>query len=59
MRIARAHHQRVVPTVRPAASPATRYDFLRAHHEGAATLATLATGSGIGLILLATRLFAA
>lgn len=58
MRIVRMH-QRVVPTVRPVASAATRYDFLRAHHEGAAAVAALAAGSGIGLLLLATRLLTA
>lgn len=58
MRIVR-RHQRVVPKIRPAAMAATRYDFLRAHHEGAAALAVLATGSGIGLLVLATRLLTA
>ncbi|MFC6388321.1 hypothetical protein [Methylorubrum zatmanii] len=58
MRIARSH-QRVVPRARPAAWAATRYDFVRAHHEGAAAIAALAAGSGIGLLVLATRLFVA
>lgn len=58
MRIVRVH-QRVVPKVRPAAWAATRYDFLRARHDGAAALAALATGSGLGLLALATGLFAA
>ncbi|GJE69248.1 hypothetical protein [Methylorubrum podarium] len=57
MRIGRVH-QRVVPRVRPAASAATRYDFLRAHHEGAATVAALATSTGITILILAARLFA-
>ncbi|CAO4174713.1 hypothetical protein [Methylorubrum populi] len=57
MRIARAH-QRVVPRAWPAVRAVTRYDFLRAHHEGAAVIAALATGSGIGLLALASRLFA-
>lgn len=58
MRIGRVH-QRVVPKMRTAASAAARYDFVRAHHEGAATLAVLATSSGIAILILATRLFAA
>ncbi|BAU89611.1 hypothetical protein MPPM_1006 [Methylorubrum populi] len=57
MRIDRVH-QRVVPKV-PSATAATRYDFIRAHHEGAATLAVLATSSGIAVLILATRLLAA
>ena len=57
MRIGRVH-QRVVPKVLPATA-ATRYDFIRAHHEGAATLAVLATSSGIAVLILATRLLAA
>ncbi|MBB2963283.1 hypothetical protein [Methylobacterium sp. R2-1] len=57
MRIGRVH-QRVVPKVRPAAAT-TRYDFVRAHHEGAATLAVLATSSGIAILILATRLLTA
>ncbi|MEE7455723.1 hypothetical protein MPAR168_20990 [Methylorubrum populi] len=59
MRIDRTHQQRVVPTVRPAYRAATRYAFIRAHHEGAAALAALATGSGLGLLVLATSLLAA
>ena len=55
MRIDRTHQQRVVPTVRPAHRAATRYAFIRAHHDGAA----LATGSGLGLLVLATSLLAA
>ncbi|MEZ0251781.1 MAG: hypothetical protein ACAH20_12640 [Methylobacteriaceae bacterium] len=58
MRIGRVH-QRVVPKVRPAAFHAARYDFVRAHHEGAATLAALATSSGIGILILATRFLVA
>ena len=58
MRIGRVH-QRVVPKVRPAASAAARYDYLRAHHDGAATLAVLATSSGIAILILATRLLTA
>ncbi|CAO4138014.1 hypothetical protein [Methylorubrum aminovorans] len=56
MRIGRVH-QRVVPKVRPAGSAATRYDFLRAQHEGAAALAALATSAGIAVLILAERLF--
>ena len=34
-------------------------EFVRAHHEGAATLVALATSSGIGILILATRFLVA
>ena len=55
MRIGRVH-KRVVPRVRPATAAAARYAFVRAHHETAASLAVVATGSGIVILILATRL---
>ena len=54
MRVARAHRQ-VVPSVRAATLSASRYGFARAHHEGAAMIATFATVAGIGLLAFAAR----
>jgi hypothetical protein len=45
--------------VRPATAAAARYAFVRAHHETAASLAVVATGSGIVILILATRLIGA
>ena len=57
MRIGRVH-KRVVPRVR-SATAAARYAFVRTHHETAASLAVVATGSGIVILILATRLIGA
>ncbi|GAB6841648.1 hypothetical protein HNR00_000875 [Methylorubrum rhodinum] len=59
MRIGRVHQRqrpRVVPKVVPHTVALPRYDFMRAHHEGAALLAAWATSAAIALLVLAAAL---